>query len=73
MNEMKGLTYWVNTFLLGNLPAFAGIQAFNLPDIKNLSQMVEFSRLAQFQGSVIFAYPYLNSEILDSLKQGPFQ
>ena len=73
VNEMKGLTYWVNTFLLGNLPAFAGIQAFNLPDIKNLSQMVEFSRLAQFQGSVIFAYPYLNSEILDSLKQGPFQ
>ena len=35
--------------------------------------MVEFSRLAQFQGSVIFAYPYLNNEILDSLKKGPFQ
>lgn len=73
VNEMKGLTVWVNTFLLGNLPAFAGIQAFNLPNLKNLSQMVEFSRLAQFQGSVIFAYPYLNSEILDSLKQGPFK
>ena len=73
VNEMKGLAVWVNNFLLGNIPAFAGLQAFNLPDPEYLSQMVELSRLTHFQGSVIFAYPYLNNEMLDSLKQGPFQ
>jgi hypothetical protein len=61
VNEMKGLTYWVNTFLLGNLPAFAGIQAFNLPDIKTSPKWSNFSRLGSIARFSHLCIPYLNT------------
>ena len=71
-NEMKGLAVWVNTFLLGNLPSFAGLQSFNLPDTGTFTKQIEIARSYHFQGVSIFAYSYLNDELLASLKKGPF-
>ena len=72
VNEMKGFTVWVNTFILRNLPVYAGLQGFNLSDTASLVQQVEIARKAGFQGVAIFAYPYLNDDMLTVLKNGPF-
>ncbi len=72
VNEMRGMLLWVNHFLRGNIPMYAGLQAFNLHSPQELALQVDAARAMGVHGVVIFAWPYLAEDVFEALRQGPF-
>ncbi|HSV31868.1 MAG TPA: family 10 glycosylhydrolase [Atribacteraceae bacterium] len=72
VNEMRGMLVWVEHFLRGSAPYFAGLQAYRLDSPEDLTVQVNAARSHNPSGVVVFAWPYLTDTSLTLLRQVSF-
>ncbi|MGI6037764.1 MAG: family 10 glycosylhydrolase [Limnochordia bacterium] len=71
LKEVAGMIRYTR-YKAGELAIMAGLQLWKLPQPNYPVEQVEIARAAGAQGVALFALPYLNSQILRDLAEGPF-